>query len=271
MPNDELPDIGLGTWQNTDPERCARSVATALDAGYRHVDTAQHYGNEEHVGDGIAAASVRREEVTVATKVHPEDTGLGYDDVLGAAATSCDRLGVDYLDLLYVHWPVGDYEASETLAALEELVDRGTVGHIGVSNFSVDLLEEARAALDDPLFAHQVEMHPLLQQRELVAYAQEHGHYLVAYSPLARGTVTEIPEIQAVAEKHAISEPQVSLAWLLSKDNVVVIPKSATEAHITANLQAANVELDEEDIAAIDDIDREERFVERPGAPWLDG
>ena len=269
MSQASLPPIGLGTWQNTDPNQCAESVRVALDAGYRHVDTAHYYGNEEYVGDGLAAADVDREDVVVATKVHAEKTGLDYDGVIEGAELSCERLGVDYLDVLYVHWPVVNYEAEETMAAFGELHQRGTIEHVGLSNFTPELLDEARAELDAPVFAHQIEMHPLCPQEDLVAYAQEHDHTLVAYSPLAQGRVFELPEISHVAEKHGVSEAQVSLAWLLSKENVVTIPKATGEAHIRDNLAARDLDLDDEDLARIDGIEREERFIERDDAPWL--
>ena len=270
MTTDQLPDLGLGTWKNTDPKECAQSVSAALEVGYRHVDTAQYYGNEEHVGRGIADAGIDRSEITVATKLHPETSGLGYHDVLGGVEASLDRLRLDYVDLLYVHWPVLDYDAEETLPAFETLVDRGTIRHIGVSNFSIELLDEARDVLDRPLFAHQVEMHPLFQQEELVEYAQDQGHYLVAYAPLARGKVFDVEPIPEIARKHGATEAQVALAWVLSKDNVVAIPGSTNPDHMRDNLAARDLELDEEDVALIDSIDREERLVERDGAPWLD-
>ena len=268
MPDDELPPVGLGTWQNTDPEECAESVATAIDVGYRHVDTAEFYENEAQVGDGLARADADREELFVATKVHPEGTGVEHEQVIEAAEASRERLGVEYLDLLYVHWPVGDYDAAETMPAFDELVDRGTIRHVGVSNFSTDLLDEARDVLDAPIFAHQVEMHPLLPQEELVAYAQERDHHLVAYSPLARGKVFDLDPVQAVARKHGVSEAQVALAWAISKENVVTIPKATGETHIRDNWAARTLELDDEDLARIDGIEREERLIERDGAPW---
>ncbi|MFA9516383.1 aldo/keto reductase [Halopenitus sp. H-Gu1] len=264
-----LPDIGIGTWQNAEPDTCVESVQTALEMGYRHVDTAQAYGNEAAVGEGIATADVPREEIVLATKIHPEETGVAYDEVLEATQDSLDRLGVDTIDLLYVHWPTGNYDAEETLPAFDELVDRGAIDHVGVSNFDVDLLDEAREHLDADLFAHQVEMHPFLQQADLLEHAQTHEYDLVAYSPLARGRVLEHPEIESIADKHGVSEAQVSLAWLLSKDRVRVIPKATSEAHIRDNFEALDLELDPEDVAAIDAIDRSERFVERAGAPWL--
>jgi len=265
-----LPELGLGTWQNTDPKTCKRTVRTALEMGYRHIDTAQYYGNEEAVGAGIAAADVPREEVFVASKVHAEKFGLAYEEVIEGLEVSLDRLGLDSLDLLYVHWPVGNYDAAETMPAFDELVDRGLIDHIGVSNFSVEQLAEARDHLDHPLFAHQAETHPLLQQDELVADAQEHGFHHVAYSPLARGNVFDIPAIESIAEKHGVSPAQVSLAWLLERDGVSAIPKATGEDHLRDNFGATTLELDEEDRARIDDLDRTERFVEREGAPWLE-
>jgi len=266
----ELPAIGLGTWQNTDPEVCAETVRTALETGYRHVDTAQYYGNEEYVGAGIEAADVDRDDIFVATKVHAEKFGLGYEEVIEGFEISLERLGLEYLDILYVHWPVGNYDANETMRAFDELHDDGRIENIGLSNFSPSLLDEARDELTAPLFAHQVEMHPLLQQEELLSYAQKHDHYLVAYSPLARGEVFQIPEVQDVARKHGVSEAQVSLAWLLSKDNVCTIPKASSEDHLRDNLAARDLALDATDIDRIDAIDRTNRYVERPGAPWLE-
>lgn len=265
---DDLPAMGLGTWENTDPDTCAESVRTALEAGYRHIDTAQHYENEPAVGEGIAAADVPREEMFVASKVHPKRFGLGYDEVIEGLEATLDRLRLDSLDLLYVHWPVDNYEAADTLAAFDELVDRGKIHHVGVSNFSVALLDEAIDTLDAPLFAHQAETHPYLQQDELVAHAQAHGYHHVAYSPLARGQVFEIPEIEAIAAKHGVSPAQVSLAWLLSRERVSVVPKATSEAHIRDNLGALDLELDTADVERIRGIERSERFVERDGAPW---
>ncbi|WP_231187698.1 aldo/keto reductase [Haladaptatus sp. DYF46] len=265
-----LPSIGLGTWQNTDRDTCIESVQTALEMGYRHVDTAQYYGNEEAVGEGIASADVPREEVFVGSKVHAEKFGLEHDEVIEGLEVTLDRLGLEYLDLLYVHWPVGNYDAPETMPAFDELVDQGLIEHVGVCNFSVELLEEATDHLESPLFAHQVETHPLLQQDDLIAHAQEQGYNHVAYSPLARGHVFDLPEVVAVADKHGVSPSQVSLAWLLAHDNVSVIPKATSEAHIRDNLGAVDLDLDSEDIERIDNIGRTERYVERDGAPWLE-
>ena len=265
----ELPRLGLGTYKMSDRDTCVDAVTTAVDAGYRHVDTAQMYDNEAFVGEGIAAADVDREDLFVATKLAPGN--LSYDDATTTGEASVDKLGLDYVDLLYVHWPTKTYDPDETLRALDELVDDGRVDHVGLSNFRPDQLDEARERLDAPLFAHQVEMHPLCQQEELVAYAQEHDHTLVAYSPVARGEVSDVPAVRAVAEKHDATPAQVSLAWLLSKENVAAIPKAASADHIRENYAATDVDLDDEDVAKIDDVDREERVVDPSNAPWNRG
>ncbi|WP_458207873.1 aldo/keto reductase [Haladaptatus sp. NG-SE-30] len=263
---DDLPRIGLGTYDNTDPEHCADIVATALEMGYRHVDTAQEYDNEAYVGDGIEQADVDREDVFLATKVW--DDNLAYDDVLSSTEESLDKLGVDNLELLYVHWPRDTYDAEDTLAAFDELSDDGTIDHVGLSNFTPSQLDTARETLDAPIFAHQVEMHPLLQQAELQEYARNHDHWLVAYSPVARGKVTDVDEIREVAEKHDATPYQVSLAWFAAKENVAAIPKTASEEHLQDNFEARKIELDNEDVATIDSIEREERIVDPYDAPW---
>jgi len=262
---DALPDVGLGTY-DLDPAACAARVETALDVGYRHVDTAEMYGNEAAVGAAIEGADVDREDVFVSTKIHSEN--LAYDDVLASARACRDRLGVAAIDLLYVHWPIRSYDPEGTLAAFDRLYEEGLVRRVGLSNFTPDLLEEALGRLDAPLFAHQVECHPLLPQEELRACARERGHRLVAYSPLAKGRVTEIPEVVEIAEARDATPAQVALAWLLSKESVAVIPKSTSEAHIRENLSARELTLSPDEIERIDDIDRRERQVDFDAAPW---
>ncbi len=256
---------GFGTYDITDPDTCRESVTTALEVGYRHIDTAQGYENEDAVGAGIEAAAVDREEVFVATKLSTRN--LAYEDVLRSAAESRRRLGIDSIDLLYVHWPIRTYDPEETLPALDELVADGHVEHVGLSNFTPDLLQEAIDRLDHPVLAHQVEMHPLLPQRELHEFARENDQWLVAYSPVARGEVAEVDAIQAVAEKHGVTPGQVSLAWLLSKEMVVPIPKSAGP-HIKENYGALDLALDPDDIERIDGIQTRRRLVDFDAAPW---
>ncbi|WP_255647729.1 aldo/keto reductase [Haloprofundus halobius] len=252
-----LPPVGLGT-MGLDGESGVESVQTALDGGYRHLDTAQIYDNEDAVGRGLAGSSVPREDVVVATKVWADK--LGYDDVLSSATESLRRLNVEYADLLYVHRPIDAYDPERTLGAFDELADAGRIRNVGVSNFSIEELDEARDLLDAPLFAHQTELHPLFLSSELVDHAQAHDYYLVAYSPLAAGKVFEIPELTAIAEKHDTDEAAVSIAWLAGTENVVTIPKASGEEHMRANLAAADLELDDADVRKIESIEREEEL-----------
>lgn len=265
MSSPQIPSLGLGTYENTDPDTCRESVRTALDTGYRHVDTAEGYDNETAVGAGIAAADVDREDVFLATKVSPEN--LAYEDVLDHVAASRDRLGVETIDLLYVHWPLDAYDPERTLAAFDDLYDEGVVRAIGLSNFLPEQLDEALEHLSAPLAAHQVECHPLLHQDELLAHARAHDYRLVAYSPLAKGDVTEIPGLVEIAEAHDATPAQIALAWLLARD-AVVIPKASSEAHIRENLGALDLTLSAAEIERIDAIDRTERKVDFEGAPW---
>jgi len=262
----DLPAVGLGTYENTDPVVCAESVETALECGYRHVDTAEGYENEGFVGEGIEAAAVDREDVVVATKVSPDN--LAFEDVIEHARASRERLRVDVVDLLYVHWPIRTYDPEDTLAAFQDLRDEGVIRRIGLSNFRVDQLDAAMDVLGGAPFAHQVECHPLLQQDELRAHAREHDYTLVAYTPLAKGEVSEVPELRAVAGEHGATPAQVALAWLCAKDNVVAVPKSESEGHIRENLAARDLELSAADLERIDAIDREQRYVDFEDAPW---
>ena len=260
-----MPSLGLGTWQNTNPEECANAVATALEMGYRHVDTAQAYDNEASVGEGLTRADVPREDVFLATKVWIDQ--LAHEDVLASTEESLETLGVDYVDLLYIHWPAGEYDPADTLAAFDELYDEGLIERIGISNFEPDGVTEAVETADAPIFANQIECHPLLPQEELRTHCADHDVEVVAYSPLARGEVFDVPEIQQVAEKHGVSEAQVSLAWLREKD-VTPIPKATSEAHVRDNWASRTLDLDAEDVASIDGIDRRERQVDPGFAPW---
>jgi 2,5-diketo-D-gluconate reductase B len=260
-----MPRLGIGTWENTDPDACKTAVKRALEMGYRHVDTAQIYGNEADVGRGIAAAEVPREDVFLATKVWIDS--LAPEDVRQSTEVSLDKLGVEYVDLLYVHWPADTYDPETTLPAFESLRDDGLVERIGVSNFEPDHLERARDVLGEDPFANQVEMHPLLPQADLRTAVADTETEIVAYSPLARGQVFDVPEITAVAEKHGVSEAQVSLAWLAEKD-VTAIPKATSRAHIADNWASRDLELDAEDVERIDSIDRTDRQVDPGFAPW---
>jgi diketogulonate reductase-like aldo/keto reductase len=263
--SNEIPMLGLGTWENTDPDACAESVATALEMGYRHIDTAQAYGNEADVGEGLAAADVDREEIFLATKVWIDN--LAADDVIETTEASLDRLGVDSVDLMYVHWPSRTYDAEETLGALNELYDDGKIDRIGVSNFEPDQLQEAIEISDAPIVANQVECHPFLQQEELREVCEEEGVELVAYSPLARGDVLENDTLQEIAADHDASAAQVSLAWL-RQQGITAIPKASSEPHIRDNWQSLSVTLSDEEIDRIQELEQTGRRVDPGFGPW---
>ena len=261
---DGMPMLGLGTWQNDDPEDCASAVEKALEMGYRHIDTAQVYGNEAYVGDGIERADVDRDDVFLATKVWIDN--LDHDDVLETTNESLEKLGTDYVDLLYVHWPARAYEPEDTLEAFEKLVEEGSVERIGVSNFQRDQVEEAKDIVGD-VFANQIEVHPLLPQDDLVEYCQDAGVHVVAYSPLARGEAFDLPQVESVAEKHDATPAQVCLAWLRHR-GIAAIPKATSVGHIEDNWQSLGVQLDDEDLDELASIDRTDRRVDPSFAPW---
>ncbi len=260
---DDMPLLGLGTYRN-EGDQCVESVRTALELGYRHVDTAAMYRNERAVGRGIAAADVDREEVFLASKVWKSD--LSAEDVLDSARDSLDRLGTDYLDLLYVHWPAETYDPGETLPAFDRLREAGDIRHVGVSNFEPHHLDRAREVLAAPIFANQVEMHPLLPQTELREYAAEYGVHMVAYAPVARGRVFEVPTLSEIADDHGVSEVQVGLAWLREK-GVAAIPKATGADHIRDNWESLALSLSDEEIERIDAIDRRERLIDPDFGP----
>ncbi|ELZ49371.1 aldo/keto reductase [Halorubrum coriense DSM 10284] len=254
----DLPPVGLGTMRIDDPD----PVATALSVGYRHLDTARIYDNEAVVGGGLAAGladvDVERDDVTVATKLWIDD--LAGEDVAPAARESADRLGVDAVDLLYVHRPRGDYDPEATLPALDRLVDDGLVRNVGVSNFETAELDRAIEVLGRPPAAHQTELHPLFFRPELLDHARDHGYPVVAYSPLAGGRVGEIDAVVEVAEAHDATPEAVAIAWATAKEPVVTVPKASSAAHLRANLAAAALELTDAEVAAIDAVEREEEL-----------
>lgn len=239
----------------------ADTIAQAIDLGYRHLDTSQHAGTEDVVGEALRRSGVDRGDVVVATKIHPRD--LGPDDVARSADQSRERLGVDVIDLLYVHVPKGAYDPVGTLAAFDALVADGMVRHVGVCHFTPAQLRDAVSRLETPLFAHQVERHPLLHQHELLELAHEHGHWLVAASPIIRGFVAEIEEIAEVAHRTGLTPAEVTLAWHLEDPRVATLPHTLDPDHLRENLGVRDLRLDEDDRRRIDAIDRRWRLH-----PW---
>ncbi|RLM36820.1 aldo/keto reductase [Haloarcula sp. Atlit-120R] len=237
-----VPALGLGTWQLTG-QSCRETVETALEMGYRHIDTAQAYGNERQVGLGIEAAAVDREDVFLTTKL--DGSNRDERSVRRSTRESLNKLGTDYLDLLLIHWPNTPWMAplSETLGAMNDLVEEGLVRHIGVSNFSPSLLDEARDISTAPVLTDQVQYHPYWDQRKLLDYCRIHDVLLTAYSPLARGGVLDDPALVQIGNRYGKSPAQVALRWLLQQDGVAAIPKASSRDHLEANLAVFDFEL----------------------------
>lgn len=257
--------LGLGTWQMTDREETPPAIAEALEMGYRHIDTARRYNNEHLVGRGIEQSTVDREDVFLATKIWKSD--LSYGDAIEAANDAIDALGVDSVDLLYVHWPAEAYDPQETFQAFDELVDEGLTDRIGVANFEPDQLAEALDYADHGIFANQFECHPMLQQEAIREACEEYGVEPVAYSPLARGEVFGHEVISDVAGAHTVSEAQVSLAWLRER-GLTAIPKAATTAHLHDNWQSLSLQLNEGELEKLDDLEDGARQVDPSFGPW---
>jgi len=249
-----IPTVGFGVWQVPD-EQVDAAVLAALDAGYRHVDTARLYGNEAGVGRALAASDVPREDVFVTTKVWNDDHGR--DTTLKAFDASMGRLGLDVLDLFLIHWPApGQDRYVETWQALRELRDDGRVRAIGVCNFHPPHLQRLFDETGEWPSINQVELHPYLQQVPLREFAAEHGIVIESWSPLASGKrVLDDPVIGRIAQQHGASAAQVVIAWHLA-NRLVVLPKSVTPSRIVENLAATDLTLAADDLEAIAGLDR---------------
>jgi 2,5-diketo-D-gluconate reductase B len=260
---EEVPALGYGTWMLEGAE-CRTGVERALDLGYRHVDTAQIYGNEAEVGHALQASPVDRGDIFLTTKVWNDN--LAPDDVRSSTEESLRKLATDYVDLLLIHWPVRVDILERSLDAMVELREQGKVRHIGVSNFAPSQVE--RAMEHTPIFCNQVEYHPYLSQEALRALASKHDFMLTAYSPLARGDVLEDPVLGEIAEAHGKSRAQVVLRWLVDQDHVSAIPKATSVEHIRANIEIFDFELTEADRERIEDLDRNERVIDPFALDW---
>lgn len=261
-----IPRLGLGTWQ-LEGDACVRTVEEALSLGFRHLDTAQMYENEEAVGRGLRQAGVPRDQVFVTTKIWREN--LDRDGVLRSTEASLKRLGLDAVDLLLVHWPDPGVPLEETLGAMQELQQQGKVAHLGVSNFPVAWLEKALEIA--PVVCDQVEYHALLAQPALLQALRSRGLALVAYSPLAHGRLLEEPAVRDVAERLGASPAQVALRWLLDQEKVVAIPKASKRAHLEDDLRALELELDAQARERLDTLSsRGERTLDPDFAPRWD-
>jgi 2,5-diketo-D-gluconate reductase B len=234
-----IPLIGLGTW-DLRGRTCVRMVEAALRLGYRHVDTAEMYGNESEVGEGLRAATVKREEIFITTKVWPSH--FAPRDLERSAKESLARLRLARVDLLLLHWPNPQIPLRDTLGALCKVKRMGLARHIGVSNFTVALVEQAVELSDEPIVCNQIEMHPLLDQSKVVAACRARGIAVVAYSPIARGGLKDNAVLARIGRGHGKTAAQVSLRFLVQQE-IAVIPRTSRSERLAENFAIFDFEL----------------------------
>jgi len=257
-----MPYFGLGVYQSEDGKEVINAVQWALEAGYRHIDTASIYKNEAGVGRAIRQSPVAREEIFVVSKVWNSDQG--YDSTLRAFDASLEKLGMEYLDLYLVHWPVaGKYK--ETWKALEQLYQERRVRAIGVSNFLQHHLEDLMERAQVVPMVNQMEFHPFLVQQDLLDFCGKHNIQYEAWSPLMQGAIFDQSMFEEVTEKYQKNVAQIVLRWDLQK-GVVTIPKSSKKEHILSNADIFDFKLSPEDVAFLEGLDRRQRFGPNPDA-----
>ncbi len=244
----QMPVLGLGTWKLA-PAAARDMVREALAMGYRHIDTARMYGNEEGVGEGLKQSNVARGDIFLTTKIWSDDYRAEAFDA--ALADSLRNLRTTYVDLVLLHWPSADIPLDETIAAMNRAREAGKVRHIGVSNFTTDLLNTAVSLSEAPLLTNQVEYHPFLNQDPVYEALRANDMILTAYSPLAQGNVVGNPTIKAIADRHGKTEAQITLAWLLGHPFLATIPKSSKPTRARENLEALEIALTDEERADI--------------------
>jgi 2,5-diketo-D-gluconate reductase B len=261
-----IPAMGFGTWRLRSTT-CRDMVRFALEIGYRHIDTAAIYGNEEEVGRAIADSGVPRNELFLTTKVWPSK--LGAEALKRSATESLDRLGTDYVDLLLIHWPTTSVPLIETFGAMRDLQQEGRVRHLGVSNFNVALMRETVETLNVPIVANQVEYHPYLSQNRVLDYCQRAGITLTAYCPVAEGRAAKDKTLRRIGANYERSAAEVALRWLLHQDMVSVIPMTTNPEHCMANLKVLDFSLTPEDMAEIAALAEGRRLIDMySGFAW---
>jgi 2,5-diketo-D-gluconate reductase B len=269
MTVDTLPVPGIGTFRLKGDE-ARNTVKLALEAGYRHIDTAQAYSNEQAVGEAVKESGVPREDLFLTTKVWIDR--FRPDDLKASVTESLQKLGTGYADLVLIHWPSPEDELpmADYLGALKDVQAAGQTRCIGVSNFTNAHLDKAVEILGkEAILTNQVEVHPFLQNDRVVEHCQEKGITVTGYMPLAVGKVMEDDVLGRIAEKHQATPAQIALAWVHSR-NIVPIPSSTKKEHIQSNLEAMNITLDRDDLEAIRGLDRDERIANPGFAPNWD-
>lgn len=245
-----MPAVGLGTWKLSG-KQCEDSVRTAIEMGYRHIDTADYYGN--HIAIGKAIKDIPREELFIVTKI----VG-GESNPTNACKRFLEELQTSYLDLLLIHWPTSSKHTQEALQALLKLQQDQLIRHIGVSNFTLEQLKELQD-FEFPILTNQIELHPYLQQSELTHYCQDRGIIVTAYTPLQRGQIDACSPLQELSSKHNKTAAQVALRWLFQL-NIVSIPKATTREHLRENIEIFDFELTDEEMQTIAALEREQKF-----------
>jgi 2,5-diketo-D-gluconate reductase B len=262
-----IPKLGLGTFR-MQGNLCQAAVESAIGIGYRHIDTAANYKNEVDVGRALKAVNVHRAELHITTKVWRDS--LTPNAIRDSLSASLDRLQLDYVDLLLVHWPSADMDIRGVFTTFEELRSSGLTRAIGACNFNLALAKTAIEEVGAKLACVQVEYHALLDQTPILTYLRQHGVPLTAYAPVAQARVNEIPEMIAIARKHNATPIQVALKWLLDQDGVLAIPKSQRQEGQKSNFDALQIQLDCDDKKLIEALPKNVRLVNPPFAPAWD-
>ena len=263
----QIPNLGFGT-MTLKEDLGVDMVDAALRLGYRHLDTAQMYGNEREVGEGLRRSGIKREDVFLTTKVWFNRLAAG--DLERSVDESLERLKLPFVDLLMIHWPNAQIPLAETIPALCKVKRAGLARHIGVANFNVAMLDEAAKLATEPLAALQIEVHPYLDQTKVLAAARRHGMAVVAYCPLARGKVPADETLQRIGRAHGKSPAQVALRWL-EQQNIIPIPRTSKRERLAENLGSLDFTLSAAEMAEIDKLKRPgSRIVSPPQAPQWD-
>jgi len=259
-----IPVIGYGTMRFPEPERAVELIARSLECGYRHIDTARKYGSEQWVGEGIRASGLPREDIWVTTKVTEENATA--DDFARSLETSLKTLGLDYVDLLLIHWHQPKVPLEETLGALAKAKREGLAKNIGVSNFTVALLDEAVDKCPEPLVVNQIEYHTYIRQDKVIAACRKHGMLVTCHAPLARGEMLKDPVILKIATAHGKTAAQIALKWLIQQPDISAVPRGLKFSEIEENIDIFDVELSKDEMNQISALrDKNIRIVQGRG------
>lgn len=244
----EVPKIGLGTW-NMSGDQATQAVLSALELGYRHIDTAEMYRNEREIGRALNQAGVAREELFLVSKVWTNH--LHQAQVVDACHASLERLGTDHLDLYLIHWPSDSVPLEQTMAGMQTLLESGAVRQVGVSNFSVTQMERANQALESKIFCNQIKLHVDHWQSDVVDYCQQNDILVTAYTPLNKGRLNKRPLLEELAEKYGKKPLQIALRWLVQQPKLAAIPKSSERQHQAQNFDVFDFEISPADMERI--------------------